>query len=163
MMTFSEFVMFSGVCNQLSMFFPHVHCAGLVQHKVVVWVYFALELSIPAVFYSSLSYDGSLASILVCNCPSWWQLFYCACDTCTYNVRLLLCQVMGLFVSAPPFLLTLLEAQGLFYWTGEFILILHTSRGYASVSLSIFFCTIYKDLDQWLCESYVWYLELLSW
>lgn len=38
---------------------------GLVQHKVVVWIYFALELSIPAVLYSALSYDGSLVSMLV--------------------------------------------------------------------------------------------------
>jgi hypothetical protein len=43
-----------------------LHCtAGLVQHKVVVWLYFALELSVPAVLYSALSYNGSLVSILV--------------------------------------------------------------------------------------------------
>ncbi len=38
---------------------------GIVQHKVVVWLYFALELSVPAVLYSALSYDGSLVSMLV--------------------------------------------------------------------------------------------------
>ncbi len=30
-----------------------------------MWLYFALELSVPAVLYSALSYDGSLASMLV--------------------------------------------------------------------------------------------------
>ena len=39
----------------------------MVQHKVVVWLYFALELSVPAVLYSALSYDASLTSILVRN------------------------------------------------------------------------------------------------
>ena len=49
----------------LQQLYEYLSLPGLVQHKVVVWLYFALELSVPAVLYSALSYNGSLVSILV--------------------------------------------------------------------------------------------------
>ena len=84
---------------------------------------------------------------------------------------------MGLFISAPPFLLTLLEAQGLFYWTGtctvhtscgkficqhafsSFIIIYHSTPGLGATALRIIrvvfgtlvmvsVCVISKDIGQ---------------
>lgn len=55
--------------------------------------------------------------VLICLC--YFMCTYIYIHLCFPLLSLL--QVMGLFLFAPPFLLTLLEAQGLFYWTGLFI------------------------------------------
>ncbi len=43
---------------------------GQIQHRVMAWVYVALELCVPATIYTALSYSGSLQSVLVSAPPT---------------------------------------------------------------------------------------------
>lgn len=63
---------------------------AMIQHRFVVWLYAALLMTIPAVTYAAISYHPSLQSFLV----------------------------LALLLASPPFLLSLLEAQGLGQWFG---------------------------------------------